>query len=206
VVETGAREWLKTTARAAAWIVVTPAVLSFAVRSWLIGPDRAIEGSTQALAIVPGLIGQYVRRAFLSRSLAACAPSATIEFGTIFSSAATTIGERAYLGPRCHIGCAHIEADALVAAGVHIPSGSRTHGSSDLDRPMRDQPGAKHPVRVGRGAWIGSAAIVMADVGRDSIVGAGAVVTRPIPDRVVAGGVPARVFRSREPQPLRIKA
>jgi acetyltransferase-like isoleucine patch superfamily enzyme len=32
------------------------------------------------------------------------------------------------------------------------------------------------------------------------------VVTRPIPDRVVAGGVPARVFRSRDAQPLRIEA
>ena len=38
----------------------------------------------------------------------------------------------------------------------------------------------------------------MADVGRDTIVGAGAVVTRPLPDRVIAGGVPARVVRQRE--------
>jgi serine acetyltransferase len=38
----------------------------------------------------------------------------------------------------------------------------------------------------------------MADVGRDSIIGAGAVVTSPIPDRVVAAGVPARVIRARD--------
>ena len=40
-----------------------------------------------------------------------------------------------------------------------------------------------------------AAAVVMADVGRDTIVGAGAVVTRPLPDRVIAAGVPARVVR-----------
>ena len=38
----------------------------------------------------------------------------------------------------------------------------------------------------------------MADVGRDSVVGAGAVVTRSVPDRVVAAGVPARVVKRRD--------
>ena len=39
----------------------------------------------------------------------------------------------------------------------------------------------------------------MADVGRDSVVAAGAVVTRPIPERTIAAGVPARVIRHRDP-------
>ena len=63
---------------------------------------------------------------------------------------------------------------------------------------MREQPGVLTQVRIGAGAWIGSAAVVMADVGRDTIVGAGAVVTKSLPDRVVAVGVPARIVRSRE--------
>jgi len=37
----------------------------------------------------------------------------------------------------------------------------------------------------------------MADVGRDSVVGAGAVVTRPLPAECIAAGVPARVIRYR---------
>jgi acetyltransferase-like isoleucine patch superfamily enzyme len=52
-------------------------------------------------------------------------------------------------------------------------------------------------VRIGAGTWIGSGSVILADVGRNSIIGAGSVVTRPIPDEVVAAGTPARVIRHR---------
>jgi acetyltransferase-like isoleucine patch superfamily enzyme len=195
------REALKYIAHALAWLLVTPSVVSFAVRCIILGRDRALQGSTQAWALVPGVGGQYLRRAFLSRALTRCDRTATIEFGTLFSSASATIGRRAYIGPRCHIGWAHIEDDVLIAAAVHVPSGPDTHGTRDLGVPIRDQIGALRAVRIGAGTWIGSNAVVLADVGRDTIVGAGAVVTRPLPDRVIAAGVPARVLRQREPGP-----
>lgn len=192
------RESLKALTRALAWLAVTPSVLSWQVRSLAIGPDRALEASTQAWACVPGLTGQYLRRAFLSRTLRSCAANATIEFGTLFSSTKASIGDRAYIGPRCHLGWVVIEQDVLLAAGVHVPSGARTHGMVDPAIPIRDQPALKTAVRIGAGSWIGSAAVVLADVGRDAVIGAGAVVTRPIADRAVAGGVPARVLRTRD--------
>jgi virginiamycin A acetyltransferase len=192
------RELMKRSARVLAWIAVTPSVISWMVRARVLGADRALEGSTQAWALVPGLIGQYLRRAFLSRTLAFCAHNATIEFGTLFSSASASIGHRAYIGPRCHLGWSLIEDDVLVAAGVHVPSGARTHGIDDLATTIRDQPTSKTPVRIGRGSWIGSAAIILADVGENAVVAAGAVVTRPIPDATVAAGVPARVVRHRD--------
>jgi virginiamycin A acetyltransferase len=194
------RERLKRFARGVALIAVLPSLASWWLRALVMGRDRALEGSTQAWALVPGLPGQYLRRAFLSRALAACAPTATIEFGTIFSSAAASIGDRAYIGPRCHLGWAVIEHDALLAAGVHVPSGAHTHGIERLDIPIRDQPATKTPVRIGAGSWIGSCAVIMADVGRDAVIAAGAVVARPIPERSVAGGVPARILRHRDPR------
>jgi acetyltransferase-like isoleucine patch superfamily enzyme len=39
----------------------------------------------------------------------------------------------------------------------------------------------------------------MADVGEGTVVGAGAVVTKPLPPHVVAVGVPAKVVRERKP-------
>jgi virginiamycin A acetyltransferase len=192
------RQFVKGVARAVATLLVLPALLSFFVRSRLIGRDRALEASTQALALLPGLAGQYLRRAFLSRVLRRCHHTATIEFGTLFSKVDACLDERVYVGPRCHLGLVHLERDVLLAAGVHVPSGGDTHGHADLDSPIREQTGVKRLVRIGAGSWIGSAAVIMADVGCDTIVGAGAVVTRPLPDRVLAGGVPARVIRHRD--------
>lgn len=191
------REMLKAIARGLATVLVTPALCSFYVRSGIFGPDRALEASTQALGIVPGFFGQYVRRAFLARTLAYCAPSAVIEYGTHFSSVGTRIDANVYIGPRCHIGLAHFERDVLVAPAVHVPSGRLTHGIGDVDAPIREQAGDRQLVRIGAGSWIGSAAVIMADVGSRTIVGAGAVVTKPLPDDVIAGGVPARVLRPR---------
>jgi acetyltransferase-like isoleucine patch superfamily enzyme len=188
---------LKTIARAVAVVLITPALISFQVRRALFGGDRAIMGSTQALALVPGTIGQYVRTAFLRCTLRACAPTVVVEFGTIFSSADAALETNVYIGPMCHIGRVHIERDVLIAAGVHVPSGPDTHGIGDVDRPIREQPGAKKEVRIGAGSWIGSAAVVLADVGPACVVGAGAVVTKPIPGFAVAAGVPAVVIRTR---------
>lgn len=192
------RERLKALARGAATIVVAPALMSYWVRSAVLGRDRALEGSTQALAWVPGILGQYIRRAFLSRVLAGCHQSAVVEFGTIFAQAGARLDENAYVGPRCHLGLVHVERNALLAAGVHVPSGGRSHGIDDVRVPIRDQQGSPTLVRIGAGSWVGSAAVVMADVGRDAIVGAGAVVTRPVADRVVVAGVPARVVKHRD--------
>lgn len=53
------------------------------------------------------------------------------------------------------------------------------------------------PVRIGARCWIGAGAIVCPGVtiGEHAIVGAGSVVTRDIPARVMAAGAPARVIR-----------
>jgi acetyltransferase-like isoleucine patch superfamily enzyme len=181
-----------------ATLLILPSLVLFWLKAAVLGRDRALEGSTEALSLVPGLLGQYLRRAFLGRVLAGCHPTATICFGVLFSKTGASIGANAYIGPRCHIGLVEIGRNVLLAAGVHVTSGARTHGTEDLSRPIREQEGTPTLVRIGDGAWVGSAAVVMANVGRDTIVGAGAVVTRPLPDGVIAAGVPARVLRSRK--------
>jgi virginiamycin A acetyltransferase len=192
------RDVMKAAARGAAHVVVSPLLVSFAIRGRLLGRDRALEASTQWLSLVPGVTGEYLRRAYLSHTIAACHETAVVGFGTTFSRCGARIDANVYVGPGGHLGLVHIERDVLVAAGVHIPSGSKTHRIDDPAQPIREQANGERLVRIGAGCWIGEAAVVMADVGRDTVVGAGSVVTRPLPARCIAAGVPARVLRMRD--------
>lgn len=195
----GPRAVAKWLARGAAHLAALPLLFIHALKVPVLGKDRALEGSTQLLALLPGLCGQYVRRAFLAWTIAECHPTATICFGTILSKTATRIGANAYVGPFCTLGSVTIERDVLLATGVHVLSGGRMHGTADLSKPIREQEGEFVHVTMGAGCWIGAGAVVMADVGRDAVVGAGAVVTKPVPEKVVAVGVPAKMVRTRTP-------
>ena len=197
------RDVLKTLATLLATLAVAPRIVANRVAATVLGGDRALEASTQSLARAPGLRGQYFRRAFLPFAGVSCHRSAAICYGTVFSKTGAIIEQNVYVGPGCHLGLVHLERDVLVAAGVHIPSGGRTHGTDDRDIPIREQAGTPVMVRVGAGSWIGSAAVILANVGRNCVIGAGSVVTRPVPDNVVAAGVPAKIVRerARDPQP-----
>ena len=192
------RELLKSLLRAVALVIVLPELVSFWCRSAVMGRNRSLEGSSQTLSLIPGLIGVYLRRAFLMRVLDHCHHTAVVEFGTIFSQTGARLEENTYVGPRCHLGLVHLRHDTLLGPAVHVPSGARTHGTDDPDKPIREQKHERIVVTIGPGAWVGSAAVVMADVGEGTVVGAGAVVTKPLPPHVVAAGVPAKVVRERK--------
>src|SRR5690606_15215516 len=158
------RKALKALARAVATIGIAPSLLSYHIRRTMVGPDRALEGSTQALACLPGLTGTYLRGAFLAQVLASFDRSAAVHFGTLMSQAGARIDADVYVGPGCHLGLVHLERDVLVASGVQIPSGPATHGTARLDIPIREQPGQPVMVRIGEGTWVGSGEIGRAHV------------------------------------------
>ena len=188
---------LKFAAECVATILVVPAFALYSLGKLLAGPVRAFPGWSQFFSLIPGLTGVYLRRAFYRLALPRCGGDACVNFGTVFSHATAELGRRVYVGVFCSIGDVTIEDDALVGSHVSIMNGSAQHGTERLDMPVRKQPGEWPRVTIGRDVWIGDRAVIMADVGRHAVVGAGSVVTKAVPDYAVAVGVPAKVIRYR---------
>lgn len=189
---------LKTIADASAALAVLPALLMYRAGGLIAGPGRAFPGWSQAFALLPGLIGVYLRRAFYRSALRACAPDCCLGFGTIFSHPTAEVGHRVYVGPFGCLGDVTLEDDVLLGSHVSVANGANQHGIARLDVPIREQPGTWPRVTIGADSWVGDRSVVLADVGRHCVIGAGSVVTRPIPDYAIAVGVPARIVRYRD--------
>ncbi|WP_286959810.1 sugar O-acetyltransferase [Arsenicicoccus sp. UBA7492] len=90
---------------------------------------------------------------------------------------------------------AEIRIGAQVQMGPNVQLLTPTHPVEP--GPRREGWEGARPITIEDNVWIGGGAIVLAGVtvGRDSIVGAGAVVTKDVPRGVVVVGNPARVVR-----------
>jgi acetyltransferase-like isoleucine patch superfamily enzyme len=133
------------------------------------------------------------------------------------------IRERVELGDDCVLGRGSlIENDTTVGAGTRIQAGAYVTAYSTLEEDVFIAPCVvttndnfmgrteqrkdlmKGPT-IRRGARIGGGAIICpgVEIGEEAFVGAGAVVTKDVPPRVVVVGSPARVLRDVDPAELR---
>jgi virginiamycin A acetyltransferase len=189
---------LKILADVVAFLCILPLFAVYRLQGVLFGLHRAFPGWSQLLSLFPGLLGAYLRRAFYRLALRRCGSGSWISFGTVFSHPTAEVGRDVYVGLFCCLGDVTLEDDVLIGSHVSIMNGTGQHGIERLDIPIREQPGTWPRVTIGRDSWIGDRAVVMADVGAHCVIGAGSVVTKPIPDYAIAVGSPARVVRYRD--------
>ena len=115
---------------------------------------------------------------------------------------------RAELGPngRIEIGsCARMTYDVVIQCDTTIVIGERAviaqgslitdgnHRFRDVMRPILDQGYDRRPLHIGDDVLVHAKCTVVNDIGAHSVIGANAVVSRPVPARCLAAGVPARV-------------
>ena len=95
----------------------------------------------------------------------------------ILASAPITIGSDVNIAPMCFIG-----------TGTH---------EIDLKGDSIAGKGKSLPIIINNGAWLCAHAVIIAGatIGKQSIVAAGAVVTKAVPDRELWGGVPAKQIK-----------
>lgn len=109
------------------------------------------------------------------------------------------LGDHVYLNAQCTIlDCNEVHIGHYVMIGPNVQIYTAAH---DLRAEARIQGWeVAKPVVIEDNVWIGGGAILLPGVtiGRNAVVGAGAVVTRSVPANVVAAGNPARVLRTIE--------
>ncbi len=149
---------------------------------------------SQTVSLVPGLPGDYVRVAYHRMTLDECPSDCRISFGTFFAQSSVTLGHGVYIGAYCVIARCTIGQHTQIASHVQIFGGGQQHSRDEQGRILGADEAAFVSIQIGEDCWVGASAIVMAEVGPRTTIGAGAVVPRPIPGGVVAVGNPARVI------------
>ena len=115
-------------------------------------------------------------------------------------------GSRITIGPRSFVNCGAVMLDVApirIGADVQIgPNVQLLTPTHPIDPGLRrDKWEAARPITIGDNVWLGGGVIVCpgVSIGENTVVGAGAVVTRDLPPNVVAAGNPARVIREIDP-------
>lgn len=127
-----------------------------------------------------------------------CGQNVNIEHGAWFNPE-LSIGDNSGIGMNCCInGRTYIGNDVMMGPDCIMYSYSHAH--SRIDIPMDQQGFEKEtPIHIGNDVWIGARVIILpgVTVGNHVIIGAGAIVTKDIPDYAIAAGNPARIIRMR---------
>lgn len=111
--------------------------------------------------------------------------------------------ENVSIGKRCSFGGnvalnAHdkitIGDDCLFAYGVVVNTAGHNYMAKTMNKTY-----CSKPVEIGSNVWIGACAIILPGViiSDNSVVGAGAVVTKDVPENAIVVGNPARIMKYR---------
>lgn len=88
--------------------------------------------------------------------------------------------------------------DVLIASGVQLVTVNHVFERTDI--PIRTQGETISRIEIGDDVWIGTNVIILPGVkiGSHSVIAAGAVVTRDVPEWAVIGGIPAKIIKLRK--------
>jgi acetyltransferase-like isoleucine patch superfamily enzyme len=109
------------------------------------------------------------------------------------------IGTGTWIGPQSYFDASDLVIEDFVGWGPGAKVLGAEHTGIPTDMPIIQTDLEIAPIRIGAGADVGVNAVILpgVTVGRGSIIGAGAVVTRDVPDFVKVAGIPAAIIGKR---------
>jgi len=121
------------------------------------------------------------------------------------------VGKDVYVGPNLTIAAGYMDLVDRVEIGDRVsfaPNVSLILGShpnnSRLNKLFNKSWGEGHVINIGEDTWLGTNVVVMpgVQIGKCCVIGAGAVVTKDVPDYSVIGGVPAKIIKKIDPKEI----
>lgn len=142
---------------------------------------------------------KWIRRFVCKRIFKKVGENINIEHGAFFASGRDIeIGDNSGLGLNCRVtGPLTIGNDVMMGPDVMVFT--QNHETSRLDIPMRLQTAPKRAVVIEDDVWIAARVIILPGITihKGAIIGAGAIVTKDVPEYAVVGGNPARIIKYR---------
>lgn len=155
----------------------------------------AIKLPSSVQSKLSGKIRFFAAKRFVDK----CGRNVNFEKGAKFDPQ-LIIGDNSGVGVNCTLnGRTVIGSDVMMGPNCIMYSYSHRHDSIDI--PMNQQGFEDEKVKyIGSDVWIGANVIILpgVNVGNHSIIGAGSVVTKNVPDYAVIGGNPARILKWRK--------
>ncbi len=148
--------------------------------------------------------GQKIRANLCNNIFKKCGLNINIERNAYFGLGNTIeIGNNSGIGKNAYIsnigggGKVIIGNDVMMAPDVIILT--KSHAYNNIKIPMNQQKSYSSTVIIEDDVWIGIRSIILSGVkiGKGSIIGAGAVVTKDVPQYSIVGGIPAKIINSR---------
>lgn len=149
-----------------------------------------------------GRFGGWLRRSCAKHLFKYCANDVNIEYMAWFGTGINVeIGHRSGIGIHCRVpNDIQIGADVMMGPRCYILD-TCTHCYDRIDIPMIEQGkyNSGKRVQIGNDVWIGRECMMIGGkkIGNHTIIGARSVISKDIPDYVVAVGNPIRFIKDR---------
>lgn len=144
-------------------------------------------------------VGKIIRAMCIRNYLQCCGEGVIVNKETIISKN-VRLGNHVGIEENCLISDnVSIGDDTIIGPGCLIYT--RNHNFASTDVPIRLQGYSDiKPVTIGSDVWIGARVIILpgVNIGKGSVIGAGSVVTKDVPEWSVVAGNPAKLIRMRK--------